>query len=234
VIDVSVILTAHREGILAGVTARSACAAIDHVHAAQGLNCEVIVVLDDATAETRAVLEHGLSNLADTPVRVLAVKTGDPGQSRNIGVSEARGLCATFLDGDDLWSVNWLTEAWKLIQERPDAVAQSMCNVVFGKQKNVWWHVDSEGPLFDPRYLAWTNYWDAMSFARTDIYRNLPFRANDLKLGFGHEDWDWSVLTHARGIPHKPVRRTIHFKRRRQGSQMSLVENAGAVVWPNG
>lgn len=232
--DVTVVLTAHREGVLAGATARSACAAIEHAQSSRGLSVEVIAVLDRPTRDTRLVLEHGLSGLQNVPVRILEVETGDPGQSRNIGIAEAAGTCSTFLDGDDLWSRNWLSAAWDLNQARPDAVAQSMCNVVFGLHTTLWWHVDSESGLFDPDYLAWANYWDAMSFARTDIYRRFPFKANDLKLGFGHEDWHWSVVTYQAGIAHKPVAGTIHFKRRRAGSQMSLVEDAGGVVWPSG
>jgi|FEC22Drversion2_1045045.scaffolds.fasta_scaffold00233_55 glycosyltransferase involved in cell wall biosynthesis len=232
--DITVVLTAHREGVLAGPTARSACAAIEHARSSRGLSIEVIVVLDRPTRDTRQVLEHGLSRLQEVPIRVLEVETGDPGQSRNIGIAEAAGSCSTFLDGDDLWSQNWLSAAWDLIEARPDAVAQSMCNVVFGEYTALWWHVDSESGLFDPDYLGWANYWDAMSFARTDIYRRFPFKANDLKLGFGHEDWHWSVVTYQAGIAHKPVPGTIHFKRRRSGSQMSLVESAGGVVWPSG
>jgi len=230
--DVSVILTAHREGVLAGATSRSAVAAIERAQKEGGLRCEVVVVLDNATSETRAVIEHGLGALSEVPLKVIDVKTGDPGLSRNFGIAEANSPFSTFLDGDDLWSSNWILEAHKFAKNRPDAVAQSMCNVTFGKQKNVWWHVDSEGDLFQPEYLAWTNYWDAMSFAHTDIYKKYPFKANDLKLGFGHEDWHWSVWTYNQGVPHKPVPGTIHFKRRRSGSQMSLVEKAGAVVWP--
>jgi hypothetical protein len=67
-----------------------------------------------------------------------------------------------------------------------------------------------------------------MSFARNELYRRYPFKANDLQLGFGHEDWHWSALTLAAGIPHKPVPGTMHFKRARGGSQMSRVDASAA------
>ncbi|MCB1378169.1 MAG: glycosyltransferase family 2 protein [Alphaproteobacteria bacterium] len=230
-IDITAIITGHREGVIAGATARSACAAIEYVQE-RGLRCEVIVVLDRPDSDTEDVLRNGLAGLRDSPIRFVDVDEGDPGQSRNQGVALAEGQCCTFLDGDDLWSFNWLAAAWDLVEQRPDAVAHSMCNVIFGQKKTLWWHVDSEGPFFDPTFLRWSNYWDAMSFARTAIYRENPFKPNDLDLGFGHEDWHWSCLTHAKGIPHKPVLDTIHFKRSRPGSQMSLVNRAEAVVWP--
>lgn len=227
--DISVILTAHREGVLAGATAHSARRAMARVAADLGSRCEVILVLDRANAATVAVLENAFDPALLT---VLHTDEGDPGQARNHGVAAARGRCATFLDGDDLWSENWLTEAWTLTDRRPDCVVQSACNMVFGNQRNLWWHIDSESPGFDPGYLEWANYWDAMTFARTEIYRKYPFRANDLRLGFGHEDWYWNAWTLSEGVPHKPAPETMHFKRRRTGSQMAVVDQSGAVRWP--
>lgn len=185
--------------------------------------------MDRASTATVDVLENAF---CDFPVQVLHTDEGDPGQARNRGIEVARGACATFLDGDDLWSSNWLTKVFRLIESRPDCIAHSACNMIFGNEKNLWWHIDSEGGFFDPDYLSWGNYWDAMSFARTEIYRDFPFRKNDIKAGFGHEDWYWNVVTVNAGIAHKPVPRTMHFKRRRAGSQMAIVDQVGGVRWP--
>lgn len=230
-VDISVIITAHREGILVGATAASARRAIACVAADLGRSCEVVAVLDRADAATSSTLENAFPDL---PLTVLHTDEGDPGQARNRGVATARGECLTFLDGDDLWSDNWLTEAARLIDARPDCIAHSACNLTFGKERNLWWHVDSESALFNPASLEWGNYWDAMTFGRTAIYRRYPFRKNDLRLGFGHEDWHWNAWTIAENIPHKPVPETMHFKRRRSVSQMALVERSGSIRWPLG
>ncbi len=225
--DISVIITAHREGVIAGATARSALAALGATRSA-GLSDEIILVLDRADAITAQVLCYGL----DGQARVLETSEGDPGQARNRGIEAANGRCATFLDADDLWSENWLLEAWKMIETRPDAAAHSACNIIFGRARHIWWHADSEAALCDHAYLNWLNYWDAMTFARTDLYRQYPFHRNDLDLKFGHEDWHWNLWTLSQGVAHKPVARTIHFKRARVGSQMAKVEGVGAVPWP--
>ncbi|MNS06469.1 Glycosyl transferase family 2 [compost metagenome] len=227
--DISIVLTAHREGILAGATARSAHKAIARA-SGEGLRCEVVLVFDRATEATVSVLEGSFDGYA---LQVLQTDEGDPGQARNRGVDVAKGACTTFLDGDDLWSANWLIAAHALVEARPDCVAHSACNMVFGDDRNLWWHIDSEGPFFNPEYLAWGNYWDAMSFARTSTYRQFPFRRNDLKLGFGHEDWHWNAMTIAANVPHKPAPETMHFKRRRPGSQMALVDQVGSVRLPS-
>lgn len=226
--DISVIITCHREGIISAVTGKSAMAAALYALENDDLTCEYIVICDRSDPLTRQCL----TGVLPETTTVVETDFGDPGLARNHGIELANGEHATFLDGDDLWSENWLSNAWNYSQEHPHAVLQSDCNVVFGETSNLWWHVDSEGPLFDAGYLPWTNYWDAMSFAPTDIYRKYPFKANDLKLKFGHEDWHWSCLTYEAGIAHRPVAGTIHFKRRRSGSQMSLVNESKSVMWP--
>ncbi len=225
--DISIIMTAHREGFLAGATGRSVQAAMNHAQAG-GLNCEVIVVLDRADPLTGQVLHEVFGASA----RYVSSDAGDPGQARNRGIEEAHGLCSAFLDGDDLWSENWLTAAWAMSAQRPDAVLHSACNLVFGHRRMIFWHADSETALCELSYMSWLNYWDALSFARTGLYRAHPFRANDLPLGFGHEDWHWNVVTLAAGIPHKPVPNTMHFKRAREGSQMSRVAQVNGIRWP--
>lgn len=225
--DISIILTAHREGLLAGATGRSAQAAM--YHAAQaGLTCETIVVLDRADILTGQILRE----IFGTRARFVETDYGDPGQARNQGVDEAQGICSAFLDGDDLWSENWLSAAWTLSAQRPDAVFHSACNLVFGQRRLLFWHADSETELCERAYMSWLNYWDAMSFSRTRLYRDFPFKANDLKQGFGHEDWHWNAVTLAQGIAHKPVPGTMHFKRARQDSQMSRVARVNGIRWP--
>jgi len=223
----SIILTAHREGVISGVTAKSALAAL-RAAGNLGLSHETIVVLDRADAVTASTLRSAFGASAI----FLETDEGDPGAARNRGIEIAEGICSTFLDGDDLWSENWLVESWRLIERRPDVIAHSQLNIIFGLRRHIWWHVDSESALCDHQYLTWGNCWDAMSFARTELYKKYPFRRNDLELGFGHEDWHWNAWTLAEGVNHKPVAKTLHFKRSRAGSQMSKVERTGGVRWP--
>lgn len=232
-IDLSIVLTAHREGPFLGATIASAVSAVDHLRAERGVQVELVAVLDKADAGTKATLESALSKFSWQQLRVLEIDEGDPGGARNVGIDEASGQNIAILDGDDLWSYNWLAEAMTAIQRRPDAIFHSAVNFIFGVDEALFWHIDSEGPLFDPLYLTWNNYWDALSFGRREIYIQHRFRKNDLRKGFGHEDWYWNVETVCAGIPHKPVPDTMHFKRRRQGSQMAKVALAEGVPWPS-
>lgn len=225
--DISVVLTAHREGLLAGPSAKSAQNAVAVAEAAR-LRCQTVVVLDRADSLTTAVL----SEVYNGNALMVATNEGDPGQARNRGIEAATGTFAAFLDGDDLWSENWLVAAHAQARTRPDAVHHAACLLRFGNARHLFWHIDSESSLCDADYLDWMNYWDALSFARTDLYRRFPFKKNNLDLAFGHEDWHWNAWTLSTGVAHKPVQGTIHFKRGRTGSQMSKVDSVGGLRWP--
>ncbi len=225
--DISIVLTTHREGLLVGATARSAQAAVSAA-TTEGLKSELIVILDRSDDLTQRTIRTCLGGSAV----FFETDYGDPGLARNHGIKAANGIYAAFLDGDDLWSENWLLESWKAASSRPDAIFHSACNLVFGKKRLLFWHIDSEIPLCDHSYLDWTNYWDSLSFARLEIYQRYPFRANNLTLGFGHEDWHWNAWTISEGVPHKPTPRTMHFKRARQGSQAGKVDSIGGIRWP--
>lgn len=224
---VSAILTAHREGLMAGPAAQSLKVAVAQA-VAQGISCEILVVLDRADSLTRRVLQEAFQDQA----RFIETDTGDPGQARNAAITAAQGMFSCFLDGDDLWSENWITAAYAAAQLRPDAVHHSAFNLVFGTHRMTFWHIDSESSECDQTYLDWGNYWDAMCFAKTQIFRDFPMRANDLARGFGHEDWHWNVVTITAGVAHKPVPNTIHFKRARAGSQMGKINDLGGMRWP--
>lgn len=225
---ISAIITAHREGLLAGPSIASFVEAIDFARD-RGLSVEPIVVLDCADALTRDMFEQS----GRIRWRLVYSETGDPGLARNRGVDEAKGAFVSFLDADDLWSYNWLSASHDFCAttDKP-LIAHSEVNVIFGDQRQLWWHVDSEHPLFDPRYLRIANYWDALCFVKRDILLTYPYRQNDLAAGFAHEDWHWNCVTLAAGIPHRPVPGTVHMKRRRRGSQSMQCGERDVLPWP--
>jgi glycosyltransferase involved in cell wall biosynthesis len=225
-IDITAVLTVHAEGVLAGPSLVS----FDQTIAAakqSGLEVEGLIVLDRPDAMT-----HLLFTGVDRRHRLVTTNLGDPGLARNAAVAESSGQFIAFLDGDDLWAPDWLTSAHEFCALEPSTtIAHSEANIIFGETRAMWWHVDSRDARFDIDYLRIGNYWDAMSFASCEIYRRFPFAANDLRHGFGHEDWHWNCVTLSAGIDHRPVPGTLHFKRRRRDSQMALCDAINAVPW---
>ncbi|MCB8883911.1 glycosyltransferase family 2 protein [Acidisoma cellulosilytica] len=225
-VDITAIMTAHTEGVLAGPSIISFEQAIETARA-EALIVEGVIVLDRPDVAT---LQQFTS--LEAQYQIIVTDEGDPGLARNAGVRAAQGNFVAFLDGDDLWSRNWLVEAHRVGVASPDRlVVHPEIDVIFGEIRAMWWQVDSRNPDFDVDLLRFANHWDAMSFGARSIYLSHPFVENDLEQGFGHEDWHWNCVTLAAGIDHCPALGTAHFKRRRKGSQLSLCEAVDAVPW---
>ncbi|MDR1943161.1 MAG: glycosyltransferase family 2 protein [Endomicrobium sp.] len=84
--DISVILTAHKEGELVQKTLISIFRAINF--ARRTLKLEILIILDKADNETRRYI-YSYQN--EFFCRIYEVNFGDSGVSRNFGVSKANG-----------------------------------------------------------------------------------------------------------------------------------------------
>jgi len=228
VIDVTAIITAHGEGLLAGPALASYWAAIDTAKRA-GLTVEPLIVLDRADQLTRKVF----ASAEERGGRIILNDDGDPGLTRNRGVREAQGQYVTFLDGDDLWGPEWIVLSHDFCKKYGrKVIAHSEINLIFGEHRLIWFHEDSEAPEFDAGYQRIANYWDAMCFAPREVLLEIPFEKNAIRDGFAHEDWHWNNVTLEAGFSHRPVPGTLHMKRRRAGSQMAKCDENDAIVRP--
>jgi glycosyltransferase involved in cell wall biosynthesis len=171
---------------------------------------------------------------AERGMRVEECDEGDQGKARNIAVGHAQGRYIAFIDGDDLWSSNWLVEAHKVCTASAvDVVAHPEMNWFFGENNNLLFIPDSRDEDFDPRWMRFANYWDAMAMAPADLHRRFPYGERDVKGGYAYEDWLWAAETLAAGAGHHVARGTIHFKRRRAKSQTMEASRAKVLVRPN-
>jgi len=220
--DISAILTAHREGPLAGISFRSLLAAV-HRAEATGISTEILVVLDRPDEATQMVF-------ADAEAEGWAITTtdlADQGMVRNHAVEQCRGRYLAFLDGDDLWSENWLVAGFQMCESDPGRViAHPEVNWFFGVNNNLFFHVDQTEPQFDPHFLRVGNYWDALCVAPREAYSEHPFAERAVADGFAYEDWHWNLETLDAAVVHRVVPDTLHFQRRRAGSQTMLASGS--------
>lgn len=212
-IDVTAIITVHREGAMAGISHRSLMDAIAHARS-HGIVVEALAMMDDPDDFTRAMFADG------EDLRVEEVCFKDQGKVRNHAVELASGQYVAFLDGDDLWSENWLTEGVKACRAGANGViVHPEFNWFFESNRNIFIHTDQLDPAFDPAVLRFANYWDALCVAPRQVYLHHPFADRDVPGGFAYEDWHWNCETVASGFVHRVAPGTIHFKRRRLSSQ---------------
>src|SRR5881227_962875 len=97
---VSVVIPAYNVGPLISET-------LDSVLAQHYRHFEIIVV-NDGSPDTPA-LEAALAPYRDR-ITYIAQENAGPGAARNAGIERARGELIAFLDGDDIWLPECLTE----------------------------------------------------------------------------------------------------------------------------
>lgn len=75
---------------------------------------EVIIVDDQSTDDTK----YQISKIQDSRIRYFRTQIGkNIGRSRNFGIKQSSGSLIAFLDSDDLWSHNHLSEALSKLEE---------------------------------------------------------------------------------------------------------------------
>lgn len=216
--DVTCVLNAHKESHYVHPTIQSMERAAEYARSC-GLDVEMVAVLDNSDASTVEIVRRD----APSSMRVETVNYGDVAHARNHAVRCATGRYTAFVDGDDLWGKSWLTDAYIMAEgEKRDLILHPQYNVYYGNgQEYVMQHLDMESRVFSEDFMYERNYWTALSFARTDIFRRFPYRENVVRDGFAYEDWTWNFETARSGIVHKIVPSTAHFIRRGKG-QMGL------------
>ncbi len=212
---VSVVITAHSEGLLLHRAVMSATAALERLTNEAGASGELIVVLDRPDDPT----ERLGTRLSGAGHHVTHLDLGDPGQARNHGIERSRGEYVALLDGDDLLSEAWLTKGHALFVRsgllktvlRPEVI------VVFGTQNELMWQVSATSQHFRASGLMERNGWALHLMAPRELLTALPFRSMPARQAF-HEDWTWNCDVLAGGGTVEVVPGTCGYYRARRES----------------
>ncbi|QIL89355.1 glycosyltransferase [Microbulbifer sp. SH-1] len=217
---ISVVVTFHNERTLAQITLNSILRCRKYCEKFEE-PVQLVVVLDSVDAMTKKIVEsHPCVRPNDV---LLNVNYGDLGFSRNRGISAADGEFVAILDGDDLYSENWLYAAKELIKRKgKHIVCHPEIVVNFGKYNSYAWQIDQEDAGFDPDGLLLSNYWTSWVVAHKEVFASIEYaESNHRQQGFGHEDWHWNCCTIKAGYIHKVVPQTSGFYRRKHSSLLS-------------
>ncbi len=227
--SLDIIITAHKEGDLLLPTFISAQDSVTKLKMEFDVNIDVLIYLDNPDSVTLSVAQE-LSTKFST--RLINGNNGDPGLSRNQAISNCKNDYIALLDGDDLWSENWLHSVYSDISERvhkgedtDNVVYHPEYNLIFGGHNAFVRQGNINDSFFDTRFLRASNYWDALCVAPRKLFLDFPYKKNDLSKGFAHEDYHWVCVTIDKKILHISVEDTIHFKRRRDNS-VSAIANS--------
>jgi glycosyltransferase involved in cell wall biosynthesis len=241
VIEVSIAILFHKEGHLALRSLQSLERMTDRL-AKEGISFEVIASLDRPDVKTKKLV------LASKQItKVLEVDFGDPALCRNHLVGAATGKYIALLDGDDLWSKNWLAEAYRKAEAGNSNTIwhPSYCYYFFEKDFEVHSYSElahpsalshftkhPESSQLQEGLLTIDNVWSAHSFGNRDVYQRIPFRADSKEQGKGIEDWSFNIESVSKGVAHSVVQGTVHMIRiKEQNSQNAVNSGLGLLPW---
>lgn len=226
-IDLSIVITAHDEGILLYKTLRSVFRAVNELEDKK-IKYEVIAHVDSGDKDTLSCLKKYAGK---EKIIVVENNFGDISKSRNYVVSIAKGEFITFLDGDDLISRNWYYNAFKTLKDNkgngvvfPEAVLtfQDDNNHILVIQKK------DEGTKEDFLTILSANRWGSVVMAKKDVFMKTPYMVMDA--GYCHEDYAFNVQTLERRIPHLIAPDTVLFYRRLEGSRLAQANSDNLVL----
>lgn len=226
--NVTAVFMTHAEGKLILPSLKSFEAGISFAEA-HGITVERIVTLDNPSKDT---LKY-LSDIDPQKYQKIELSYGDLGKVRNHAANIAKGKYFAILDGDDLWTENWLKVAFEISENRIDeTVIHPELNWLFEESNNIFYHVPEKADLFSLDALRSTNPWDSLCFCKTELVRNMPYVKREIKAGFAYEDWNWNRRVIEAGIEHVVAPKTIIFKRRRSASQGAKAAARGVISKP--
>jgi hypothetical protein len=223
--SITVVLTAHREGLLVVPTLKSLEKSIA-VARDGGALVEVMVSLDKSDKITRAIFE----NWPEQNKKISQLEFGDPSLCRNHCVKISSGDYIAILDADDIIGQGWLFMA--AVSAQSDArpiVWHPEVNIIFGETDHIFRHVDMEDPEFDILSMVAANPWTSLCFAQRDAFLRVPYTACDFGNGVGHEDWAWNRHVVEIGYLHKIVKGTGHAIRRKSLSYVKQASSANVL-----
>lgn len=229
--DVSVVITFHREGLLAhrSLLSLGRCRAAAE---REGLAVEVIATLDRADAETeRVVRTHAQTGKPDV---LLPLDVGDLGQARNHAICSATGHWVLICDGDDYLSEQFIVRCMQRARERGEGVIlHAELVILFDGSHAISWQAGDDAPGFDSDCLLACNPWNSCSFALRSVYLDTPYvRARPGESGFGFEDWHWNCETLAAGLHHGIAPGTAHYVRRKTLDSLNAAHAGQHAVIP--
>lgn len=228
-VDLSVVVTAHKEDHLVVPTLLAVEAALAEVEAG-GWTAEVIVVADSASDNTRHLLGHWQAR-SNCSARVLDVRLGEPGASRNAGVRAANGAHVAVCDGDDLFTSDLFVTALRILKDHPQSIVHPATVLSFG-DRSLLWHVRSSTEAgFSYLDMLTSNPWPSCSITRREHLLRIPYPELPPGSGFGPEDYFWNLTTASAGLAHLTAPGSFHFYRTRSHGGVNNANASAILPW---
>lgn len=230
IVDVDINITAHKEGYYLYRTLKSVTA-IREKAAENDIFTAVKINLDNADELTTEFAYQYARKHAN--VEVFNNKFGDLSASRNFLAAKSTAEYTLFVDGDDLFTENFIVEAYQVAKAFKKPCVVSAENIV--KFSNEIDHIifRCESTVENPDIktaLFEMNLFVSQNFVSTEIYKHVLYEPNEGNYGF--EDWHWNTKTVAAGFEFLIAPSTFFFYRQKPDDQSLLRQsvNSNTVI----
>lgn len=214
-IDLSIIVTAHHEGLIAHKTMRSIENAIAPLQK-KGYSFEVVIAIDSGN---KATIEY-FKNYNKLPIKILQNEFRDVSKSRNNAIDHASGRFTSLIDADDLMSSNWLIDSLNFLDSNTygDFVAHSEYTVEFGAFNSIVQKYGTTTKGEDIFLSVFSGRWNSVFVAPTSLLQKNPFPLNTP--GYGFEDWHVMNSLINAGVKNSLIPQTVIFVRRKEAGSL--------------
>lgn len=222
----SIIVTAHHEGLIAHKTMQSIERAAAKLEKAS-LPYEVIISIDRGDKTTVDYFKS-YNNL---PVTVYHWDHGDLSSSRNSAIAKAHGKFVAFIDADDLMSENWLHDSVQLLSQKTynNYVAHSAYTIEFEGADAIVQKTGCTSKAQDMLLSVLSGRWNSVIVAPITLLKKFPYAPNSP--GYGYEDWYLSCCLIDSGVKNILVPETAIFVRRKaSGSEWARQKTSRSLL----
>ena len=222
----SIIVTAHHEGLIAHKTMRSIERAVSLLRDSD-ISYEIIISIDRGDEETIRYF----SNYTALPIAIHQWDHGDLAQSRNSAITKAHGRFIAFIDADDLMSANWLRDGVQFLTTHSYGkyVAHSAYTIEFEGASAIVEKVGHTNKDRDTLLSVLSGRWNSVIIAPSTLLRQFPYAPNSP--GYGYEDWFMSCQFIQHGVKNVLIPETAIFVRRKAtGSEWARQKTSRSVL----
>ena len=224
--DVSVNITTHNEGYYLYRTLKSIVAMCDVAEKA-GISILIQIHLDKPDLLTKKIANEFVEKNKNS--LLYTNQFGDPSASRNFLIQNTKTKYTLFVDGDDLFTENFIKVAFgtAVIFNHPCVVSaedivkfnDSVDVCIFREEATI----DNPGiksALFE------MNLYISQNFVSTEIYKTCKYEPN--KGNYGFEDWHWNTKVLSQGYEFLVAKDTIFFYRQKPAHESLLKKNVNS------
>lgn len=222
----SIIVTAHHEGLIAHKTMRSIERAVAKLEKA-ALSYEIIVSIDRGDETT----VNYFKNYRGLPITIYQWDHGDLSGSRNSAIAKAHGRFVAFIDADDLMSENWLHDGLQLLLQKTYGkyVAHSAYTIEFEGTDAIVQKTGCTNKDQDILLSVLSGRWNSVIIAPITPLKKFPYAPNSP--GYGYEDWYLSCCLIDNDVKNVLVPETAIFVRRKaSGSEWARQKTSRSLL----